>query len=442
MVGGGFAGICAAYLLSRGGLRVTLCERGRRLGGVMNGFEWNGFRLDLGCQLLDNKAPDAAKIFLDLLDGEIEPVDHAIASITKGRKTEGIEHPDLAAYGEQVCRSILCEIVEAAAQPEPSRAPNLRRRFEMRYGATAAGIVSEIVEDLFGVAAESLADEALFFTPFRRIRFLDDPQALLLKQIDVLDQRIIASNIYETGLEGVKSHVFYPRVGGMRGFFERASERIGELGTECVFESKVADLDVRDDGVRVTLDDDQAIEADRLFWSAGLTELAGLLDLPEAATLRETISPVPTVMFFFSITESQQGPYCYVHDFDPDDLIFRGSTPGAYGRETCPPGLSYACAELFTTLDSAVWAAPEALSGRVWDELLHHGVVTDGKPIDCLIKKSPVSNWRLPRPGFAESREAVKRRSAQLPRLRFSDDFVTSRAAMVASVKGALADFL
>ena len=93
VVGGGFAGIAAAYLLAREKYGVCLIDSASRLGGAMNGFEWNGFQLDVGCQLRENKDPGIAEMFVDLLYGEVEAVEHSIASITASATSGTVTWP-------------------------------------------------------------------------------------------------------------------------------------------------------------------------------------------------------------------------------------------------------------------------------------------------------------------------------------------------------------
>jgi phytoene dehydrogenase-like protein len=48
VVGGGMAGLTAAAYLSRAGLRVRLCEKEKKTGGLVNSFEYKGFVFDGG----------------------------------------------------------------------------------------------------------------------------------------------------------------------------------------------------------------------------------------------------------------------------------------------------------------------------------------------------------------------------------------------------------
>lgn len=54
IVGGGMAGLTAAAYLSRSGLRVLLCEKEKKTGGLVNSFENKGFVFDGGIRGIEN----------------------------------------------------------------------------------------------------------------------------------------------------------------------------------------------------------------------------------------------------------------------------------------------------------------------------------------------------------------------------------------------------
>ena len=54
IVGGGLAGLtCGAYL-SKQGYHVVLCEQGSKVGGLVNTFDYKGFKLDGGIRAIEN----------------------------------------------------------------------------------------------------------------------------------------------------------------------------------------------------------------------------------------------------------------------------------------------------------------------------------------------------------------------------------------------------
>jgi phytoene dehydrogenase-like protein len=54
IVGGGMAGLTAAAYLSKDGKKVILCEKEKKIGGLVNSFEYKGFIFDGGIRAIEN----------------------------------------------------------------------------------------------------------------------------------------------------------------------------------------------------------------------------------------------------------------------------------------------------------------------------------------------------------------------------------------------------
>ena len=54
IVGGGMAGLTAAAYLSKAGLKVLLCEKEKKVGGLVNSFDYKGFVFDGGIRGIEN----------------------------------------------------------------------------------------------------------------------------------------------------------------------------------------------------------------------------------------------------------------------------------------------------------------------------------------------------------------------------------------------------
>ena len=431
VVGGGFGGIVSAYLLARKGRKVTIVERQAALGGILQGIEWNGFRLDYGCQLFVHKSDDATRVVLELLDHDARPVEHRIASVTAGRLTEGFELPDLSSFGEETSRQIAYELICAAARSDDDACNNLAERLEARFGGTAAALAGRLIEQLFGLAPAELPPQALDSTHFHRLVFLDETPARLLKRLDVFDDRI-AAVARENGTELMPSRVFYPMTGGMRAFCETSTQKLRELGVDIRCGRDIAAIEFDGEAVTMGLSDGESIHADNLLWTAGSVALGRLLGV--SLELADHIHTAPMVLYYFAIDGSQVGDYCYIHDFDPDDFIYRGSAPGSYGEGTCPPGKSYACAEILTRIGSPEWDAPEKFTKQTWDELRRYRVVAGGEPADVLIKRAG-SAYIFRKFGFESEIAPLRERVAATPRLHLANEVAQSRTAIIPAVR-------
>ncbi len=98
IVGGGMAGLTAASYLSKAGLKVLLCEKEKKTGGLVNSFDYKGFVFDGGIRGIEN----SGIIFpmLKQLGIEVEFLPNAV-SIGVGKDVMGVDSKDcLQAYQE------------------------------------------------------------------------------------------------------------------------------------------------------------------------------------------------------------------------------------------------------------------------------------------------------------------------------------------------------
>jgi hypothetical protein len=407
VVGAGFRGIVGAYLLASQGHEVTLRDGANTLGGVLNSSPWKGFYLDKGCHLFSHSGDRAAEVLLDLQVNDTAPVAVRYASVTNARKTDGLAIPNLESHGRYTANAIRCELLQAVAEPARP-CTNLKQALGARFGPTAAGLLASIAHKIYRAVPESLDACGFPLTPFRRIKFLPDLEAEALKADPVLDDRVASAL-----RAGAKRH-FYPGRHGLRGFCDRAEERLKQLGVTLELGRPLENLD--------------DVDAHCVLWTSGLPALEKLGTGGD--TVARHVHHVPMVLHYFVIEKSAEGPYTYLQDFDLDDYVFRTSVPGNYAPHSCPEGLSYVCCEVPTTLDSPEWRDPAAFAERAWAEVRRHGVVTSAQPIESLSVKTPTSYW-MPRVGYTQAAAKLGDFLAAKASLQCMDELVFSKNEIV-----------
>lgn len=417
VLGGGMTGIVAAYLLAKEGRKVSLIEPRAEIGGVNTGRLWRGFSLDFGCHLFGNESDTSSQVLLDLMGGEVVPVDVRFASFLGGIRTDGFELPNLDSLGADVRSRILYELIEAAAPGTEKTSENLEEFLTNRYGQTACSVLNRCLHKALRVSARALAPEAIAATTFRRIRIGSDKMADLLKQIPTLDERIARGSAedpmryYRNQVRLYPHRSFYPATGGMLGFAQRARRRLEELGVDIVTGSEVTALEL---GEQISVRSaEQVFQAEQAVWTLGLGRLEPLLG--GANRIAEASYTVPMVLYYFDIAREQERGMSYVNSFDESELVFRASVPGSYGPGTCPEGRSYVCCEVPTSLDDPVWNDPDAHRERVWDEAVRLGVA-QGAPEACLVQKAKAS-YKAPMADFFRRSELLEARLSRQKQL-------------------------
>lgn len=416
VVGGGFRGIVASYFLARAGHDVTLSERGPFLGGVLHGEEWDGFFLDKGCHLLSNDSDDVTDVLLDILQERILPVDFRYASIVGGCKSEGFAIPDLTAFGQATQEKILYELVSAAADgPAAGEPDSLDGLLAARFGPTAAACLRGPLRKMLQADAKDLDPSVMATANFNRVRALPEGLTELLKHHPLLDERLAASS-QDDPMRFVRDEVsrhafrnFYPAERGMRGFCDAAQARLESDGVALRLGSEITAISPERDAVACVFRNAAQQRFDQVFWTVDGALLAPLL-LNEALPTG-LVHRVPMILYYFVLPETDVGPYTYIHDFEPEHLLFRASAAGSYGRQVKDDGTTFLCCEVTTTMGSPEWEAPEEFARQVWREAADAGIMTGDGLTAMKILKTPVS-YRVGKRGYGAAMGALSARLA------------------------------
>lgn len=441
VVGGGFRGIIGAYLLASKGKDAILLNRGKNLGGELYS-DWNGFCLDRGCRLFSNSDDTTTAILMDILEDNVAPIMVRYASVTNRIKTDGVSIPDLGAYGQDAGRDILRELVKASAQPD-GECRNLQEKLDARFGATAGRYLAAAAYKMYRTEPVTLEAESFRMTPFRRIKFLADSVTDVLKENPVLDDRVASSSqsdpmrFYRDRAGAYPYRNFYPKAHGLRGFCEKAQERLDKLGVSVLLGQAMERLDINSRGAAVVLSNGEEIRGDYMLWTSGLEPLEKFLGLEN--TIGAYIHHVPMVLHYFVIEKAAEGPYTYLQNFDREDCVFRASVPGSYGANTCPDGLSYVCCEVPTTIGSPEWNSPEECAQRAWAELQRYGVVRSDRWLETKTEKTPISYW-IPKIGYLKVAHGITSRLQDKPRFVASDELVFSMNGIISSLLQLIGD--
>lgn len=99
VVGAGMAGLTAAAYLAREGLRVLVCERSEESGGLVSGFESNGFHFDAGLRAVENSG--VIRPMLRDLGIDLEFLPNPV-SIRIGEKSVRLGQGGLEEYGSML----------------------------------------------------------------------------------------------------------------------------------------------------------------------------------------------------------------------------------------------------------------------------------------------------------------------------------------------------
>jgi protoporphyrinogen oxidase len=423
IVGGGYRGIVVAHLLAKAGNKVTLAERAGFLGGVMHSPQWEDIYVDYGCHVFDNSDDRTTDLNLEIMEGDVFPVDVVYASVTDGKRTDGIAIPNFTLLDSAQRERLLEEILAASdAGGDMWAADSLDGALRVRYGDLAAELIAPKVIKIFGAHPRDLDPLTYNMVPFSRLYAADDDIALELKKNPAYDGVLAASSqsdpmkFYRHKATHFPHRNFYPSHKGMRGFCEKALAHLKKLGVKVMLEHGTTRVGREPEGLTVHFEDGGKVTGDHIVWTLGGGGLCQALFGEDP--LAEMAHAVPAVMYYFAVGKEQINGYTYIQDFTHGAPIYRASVPGLYGNQFRADGGTYICLEAPTEKDTPLWDDPESFLDTAWEQAVRIGLVSGSRPEHHHVLKLPVT-FKPPKKGFGAAMNDVRERVTN-----FGDDVI------------------
>ncbi|WP_441249835.1 protoporphyrinogen oxidase [Kitasatospora sp. McL0602] len=286
VIGGGIAGLTAAYLSCGGGRRVTLLEASGRLGGKLHGGEVGGVRVDLGAESMLARRPEAVELAREVgLAEALEPPSTAKAAIWSrdalrplpGGQLMGVPG-DLAALAASGVLSP--QGLDRARREQP--APEVEDDIAIgAYVAARLGreVADRLVEPLLGGVYAGHADEISLRAAVPALLPIARSGGPLVDGVHELTTRPSSGGPVFQGLRG-----------GLGTLPEAVAAACVEAGAELRTGSPVDELRRTPEGWRV-VSNGETLHADAVVLAVPAPEAARLLraDAPAAATDLATV---------------------------------------------------------------------------------------------------------------------------------------------------------
>src|SRR5512141_2467117 len=356
VIGGGPAGLTAAYELSKAGVKSIVLELGVRVGGIARTEVYKGYRMDIGGHRFFTKVGEVAALWQEILGNDFL-VRPRLSRIYYDRKF--ILYPlrffnALAQLG--VWQSILILISYFQSKLLPYRHENnFEEWVSNRFGRRLYRIFFKTyTEKVWGIPCNQLSAQ----WAAQRIQNLSLPRA------------VMGAIFGARGAKNVKSLIeefHYPRLGpGM--LWERTQQLIEQRGGEVRLNTTVMKVLHREGkaiGVVARSNGrEETIEADAIISSMPISELIAKLDPPVPADVSEGAAQL-TYRDYFTVGLIVNKPnlfpdnWIYVHE--PEVKVgriqnFKNWSPDMVpNRSKTSLGLEYFCTE-----GDDLWNMPDA----------------------------------------------------------------------------------
>jgi protoporphyrinogen oxidase len=270
IIGAGPAGLTAAYVLSRQGVRTTVLEADDLVGGLSRTAQYKGFRFDIGGHRFFTKIEPVQALWEEILGDEFIRVPRLSRIYYNGKF---FDYPLKAAnalrgLGVITASMIMLSFIKWRYRPYPVE-ENFEQWVTNRFGKRLFEIFFKTyTEKVWGVPCTEIRAE----WAAQRIQNLSLEKAIIAA---------VSLNKRSTHIKSLINEFSYPRLGPGQ-MWERCADRITALGNRVLLRHRMSSLDLLDGrvgGVRVnTPGGDRYFQADHVISTTSLRSLVHALN--------------------------------------------------------------------------------------------------------------------------------------------------------------------
>jgi protoporphyrinogen oxidase len=386
VIGAGPAGLTAAYLLAKDGVRVTVLEADDIVGGISRTAQYHGYRFDIGGHRFFTKIAPVEALWHEILGPEFIQVPRLSRIHYSGKYFDYPLKAKNALLGLGLWNTFLCvaSYVKWHFKPYPVE-ENLEQWVTNRFGKRLFEIFFKTyTEKVWGIPCTEIRAE----WAAQRIQGLSLAKAIL--NAAQLQKR---SETIKTLIDRFQ----YPRLGPGQ-MWEAAADKIRELGGEVLMRHEVASLEHRDGRIVAVRANSPAgprrIEGDHFVSTMPLRNLARSFDPAPPPAYRDAGEGLNyrdflTVALMIDADNVFPDNWIYIHT--PGVKVGRIQNFNNWSRAMVPDagttclGLEYFCFE-----GDGLWSSPDAdLVALATKELGELGLVDPSKVRDGCVVRMP-----------------------------------------------------
>lgn len=393
VLGGGLAGLSAAYSLSEAGVQVVVLEAEDAVGGMARSFREDGFTWDLGPHRFHTQDPKVDSEFVRLMDGRFSDLARMSRIRLEGRFFDYPLKVGNAIFTMPPATTVrilfdylFVKVRNAFGKPSDN---NFEDWVINRFGRKLYDIYFRVYnEKTWGIPCTKMS-------------------------ADWATQRISLMSLWDTFRQTLKmaygsidtprtyvSTFHYPNSGGIGAFSDEYAKRIAENGGKILLRSKVTKVDVsggRITGISYTGGRVDVGVDDLVFSTIPITDFLDAMDPKPPVEVMEAraglrFRSIVLVSLIFNRESVSPDHWIYL-----PELMYKAnriSEARNFSPSNAPSGKTIIGAEITCQLGDEVWCEDgESLARRVMEDMVAMGLVKKEEYVGSKIRYIP---WAYP----------------------------------------------
>ncbi|MGH2773260.1 MAG: protoporphyrinogen/coproporphyrinogen oxidase [Actinomycetota bacterium] len=400
ILGGGPAGVGAAYRAAGKGLSVGLLERSGRVGGAAGSFKVGGMRVDHGSHRLHPSTdPQILDELRSLLGADLQTRRrHGRIRIANRWIAFPLKATDLMTR--------LPLPLAAAAARDAATSPMRKKGGRDFAEVLLSGVGPAVAENLYFPYAKKLwgLDPGEISAEQARRRVSANSPGKLFRRI-------------LSGKSGAGRTFYYP-AGGFGQICERLAEAARDAGAEIHLGTEVSRIAFSRNCVEVEDSSGNLRQAGLVFSTLPLSVLARIADPPdgEAAEAAGRLEFRAMILVYLVVDQDRYTEFDAHYIPGGPTPVTRISEPKNYRNGPDPAGTTVLCAEIPCSRHDAIWDWQAGRLGDLVLEALSENELPPVRPVEVLVKKIPFV-YPVYRKGYESAFEALDRWAGSLPAL-------------------------
>lgn len=409
VVGGGFAGIYAAWRLVREGRKVALLESTDAIGGNLKSVIWKNFSVDNGTHNLDMRTPAGQEFYADILGDQLQIFEDQQWACTVDKEwTYGFETPDFS-FDTKLSHEIMEDMRNLKEGSVSDDVPvSYVDAYKKKYGEKLYSLIKEMIKKYTDSSPDEFALESQkFMGMFSRVRLGTDGEMIALKEAsEFWNERLgVSLHCDDKRFIGLNSNkkFGYPRSGGLITLCNCATNRLNAYGVDVITNCEVRSIEKSADGLIVSTSNAEYY-GNNVFWSLADSVLCKILKFD--IDLNQYAIPVGNCFVAFETDASNILGPDYLHDYSNKRQSFRYNKQGVYSNQITEDGTTFVVAEMPTHPSRIKDKISTINVSEIWAEMRSVGFVkSEATFIDSKIWGHPFV-FAAPKVGWKVSYDA------------------------------------